>query len=131
MNDYKCALGVRCRNNHSEIKAQDNWVYEIRSDTYFKAWYSQTDASFAITATSGSLYRDEPKTLSLPSDLLNLGNVRIIHAHVGVSHTGYPCFGALDSIRETEIKYFACSGSSREKNAHYTVTAEIIGRLED
>ena len=112
------------------MRQDGDWAYQLDGNGYFKAWFLQKGISFPITNKSGGWYRSELQSLVLPSAIRELGSINILHADVTVAHNNYPCIGALASINETGINYYALSGDSRTASPNYILTAQIVGKIE-
>ena len=107
-----------------------NWNYRVYPDEgTIETFYGATGQTVAITAASGSLYRSERLTLTLPATLQAYGTIEIKDAIVSVGHNNYPCWGVLASIAGASVNYYAMSGGSRTENRNYTITAKIFGRI--
>ena len=107
------------------VQTDGNWTYREYADGSFDAWYMATKQTIVITAASGSLYRSDLRTLTLPSAL---GEVSILHADVNASHNNYPVWGVLASLSGANVNYYAMSGGSRSSSPNYIVTAHVFGR---
>lgn len=112
------------------IEVEGNWNYRIYNDGSYEAWYGGTGETVEITAQSGSVYRSDRMTLTLPSKLTAQGTTEIISFNLGVGHNNYPTWTAVASKTNTQINYYVLSGSSRAQNKNYTVSAYVYGSIQ-
>lgn len=110
--------------------SEGNWNYRVYPDDgTIEAFYGADRQTVTIVSGSGSLFRSERLTLSLPPTLTAYGTIEIKDAMVNVGHNNYPCWGVLASIAGAEVNYYAMSGGSRSQTSNYTITAQVFGRI--
>ena len=114
----------------AQMQKSGGWTYRMDEAGNFEAWYKATGQTYTINAATGVLYRSEPASLALPEEIYNAGTVEIDYASVNVAHANYYTWGAVASIYETGINYWAISAGSRAKNHNYTLTAYVFGKVE-
>ena len=114
---------------HLSLQTQGNWRYRVHPDGTFEAWYLATGQEVTITTASGSAYRSDRTSLTLPSGITDLGTATIRSFNVGCGHNNYPTWTAVASLSGATINYYVLSGGSRAKNTNYTVTAYIMGTI--
>lgn len=115
--------------NHLALQSQGNWRYRVHPDGTFEAWYLATKQTVTITNTSGSVYRSELTSLTVPTGISDLGNVEIRSFNIGCGHNNYPVWTAVASLSGGTVRYYALSGGSRSQNSNYTITAYIMGAV--
>lgn len=117
-------------NREPAIEVQGNWHFRVYNDGSFEAWYGATGQTVAITAASGSVYRSDRMTLTLPSNLTSKGTTEIVAFNLGCGHNNYPTWTAVASKTATQINYYVLSGGSRAENRNYTMAAYVYGLLQ-
>lgn len=112
---------------------EGDWMYRVKADKTFEAWYTAAEQSLVITAQSGALYRSDLQVITLPAGLTAGGRTCVIrHVSVNAAHNNYPTWGVLASVQtpeENTFKYYALSGDRRLESPHYTITAYVAGSL--
>lgn len=112
---------------------EGDWMYRVKADNTFEAWYTATGQSLVITAQSGALYRSDLQVITLPVGLTAGGRTCVIkHVSINAAHNNYPTWGVLASVQtptENTFKYYALSGDRRLESPHYTITAYVAGSL--
>lgn len=116
-------------NEKASFITDGDWRYKINADNTFEAYYSKSGVTIEIQNGSGAFFRSAQMTLILPSGITNDYDATPLHASVMTSHNNYPCLGALASVATNQINYFALSGSTRNVNPNYIVTAHVFGTL--
>lgn len=111
------------------IQTQGDWHYRIYNDGSFEAWYGKTGVSFGVTNASGSLYRSDLLTLTLPTDLTDQGTTEIINYSVNAGHNNYPIWASIASKTDVSVNYYVMSGGSRSATPNNMVCAYIYGLI--
>ena len=114
----------------AQIQKSGGWTYRMDEAGNFEAWYKATGQTYTIGSTTGVLYRSELASLALPEEIYGAGTVEIDYAAVNVAHANYYTWGAVASLYETGINYWAMRAGSRAQNHNYTLTAYILGNVK-
>ena len=108
-----------------EVVTAGKWSYTI-SGKYVDAWYYDDNATLAIEADSGGVFRSEKLTLELPDAIKDMTPLCCV---VNLGHSTYPAWAADHGVGASGLEYYAVSGSRRNRTGHYVVSAIIKGRI--
>lgn len=105
-----------------------NWMYRVTGD-WLEAIYTAVNQTIAVTNQSGSFYRTNAMTLTVPVAIRNNKTLEVKNCSVMCGHSGYPVATTLETIIDNGITWYATSGSSRNSTNGYAITAKIEGAL--
>lgn len=112
-----------------EVKTSGNWKYRVDKNGFFEAWYMQTGYTVTINNQSGTLYRSQQITFTLPTDLVGSKTPTIQYAKPDIAHNNYPVWCGGANFSGSNVLTYALSGGSRSSSPNYTLECYVTGTL--
>ena len=112
-----------------EVKTSGNWKYRVDKNGFFEAWYMQTGYTVTINNQSGTLYRSQQITFTLPADLVGSKTPTIQYAKPDIAHNNYPVWCGGANFSGSNVLTYALSGGSRSSSPNYTLECYVTGTL--